>query len=63
MAGLTRYCLHIEEERTEAKYIAHPSTWLNGDRWRDEYKSNKPAWVLEAEALDEKEKENKNDNP
>lgn len=33
MAGVQRFAR--ESQGTEAKYLAYPSTWLNGERWED----------------------------
>jgi hypothetical protein len=30
-------------EETEPRYIAHPTTWLNGERWLDERPAHQPA--------------------
>jgi hypothetical protein len=41
MAGIKRYAAH-EFARTDnpgLKYTQHPSTWLNGECWNDEYSS------------------------
>lgn len=35
--GLNCYIKEIESKKTEAKFVAHPTTWLNGERWKDEY--------------------------
>lgn len=34
IAGMRRYS--ITAKGTETKFIAHPATWLNGERWDDE---------------------------
>lgn len=34
--GRDAYAARINAERTETKYIAHASSWLNGERWADE---------------------------
>lgn len=34
LAGVKRYA--TETAGTEAKYVAHPATWLNGERWADD---------------------------
>lgn len=34
VAGMRRYAVAVKE--TEPEFIAHPSTWLNGERWSDE---------------------------
>lgn len=39
MAGLVRYVASLEPG---SKYIAHASTWLNQERWADEYDYKKP---------------------
>ena len=36
-AGLTRYRLFIQANRTEDRYIKHGSTWFNQQCWNDEY--------------------------
>lgn len=33
--GLDGYVNHLQNERTETKYIKHPSTWLNAEGWND----------------------------
>jgi hypothetical protein len=38
MQGLQNYINHIERNKTEPKYIKHPTTWLNKECWTDEYK-------------------------
>lgn len=35
-AGLDRWCAHWRAEQTEAQYIAHITTWLNGQRWEND---------------------------
>lgn len=39
MAGLANACAVWRAERTEAKFIPHPATWLNQGRWQDEQPS------------------------
>ena len=39
--GMKRYAEHCREENTEEQYIKHPSTWLNGGCWKDEYKKKR----------------------
>lgn len=34
MAGVEQFALH--SRGTEAKFLAYPATWLNGERWEDE---------------------------
>lgn len=36
-AGLTRYKLFIQANRTEDRYIKHGSTWFNQKCWEDDY--------------------------
>lgn len=36
-AGALAYATHVKAEKTERKFIANPSTWLNGERWTDDY--------------------------
>lgn len=44
VAGLTRYKLFIQANRTEDRYIKHGSTWFNQKCWEDDYSiSEKPA--------------------
>ena len=33
MAGAQNYALQCERERTEKKFVAHATTWLNQERW------------------------------
>ena len=40
-AGIMNYCEYIRREQTELQYIAYGSTWFNGERWNDEYQSNR----------------------
>ena len=37
VAGLTRYKLFIQANRTEDRYIKHGSTWFNQKCWEDDY--------------------------
>jgi len=37
--GRDRYIEDIKSKQTEKKFIAHPASWLNGDRWADEYEN------------------------
>lgn len=37
--GLLRYRAHIEANAVSAHFTAHPATWLNGERWEDEYET------------------------
>ena len=39
-AGLTRYKLFIQANRTEDRYIKHGSTWFNQKCWEDDYSIN-----------------------
>ena len=36
MAGLEKYKARLAKEKTEAQYIKHAKTWLNGECWKDE---------------------------
>lgn len=36
MAGLVNACAVWTADRTEARFIPHPATWLNQGRWEDE---------------------------
>ena len=33
--GLAAAVLHWDQAGTEAEFIPHPATWLNGERWLD----------------------------
>ena len=35
-AGAKLFAANVERERTEARFIPMPATWLNGQRWQDE---------------------------
>ena len=35
--GVKRYAEHCRNQNTESEYIKHPSTWLNGECWADEF--------------------------
>lgn len=37
--GLLRYRDHVEAENMAEHFICHPATWLNGERWEDEYEA------------------------
>lgn len=37
LEGVGRYIMAINVSGTEARFIAHPSTWLNGERWADDH--------------------------
>ena len=39
MRGLDNYLKDIEKNKTEKKYIKHPTTWLNQGCWEDEYEN------------------------
>ena len=41
MAGLARYRASLNG--TEARFIRHATTWLNGEGWLDEYEPVKPS--------------------
>lgn len=43
MAGLQQYKRELHIDRTEEKYIAHATTWLNGERWKDYQESTRPS--------------------
>lgn len=36
LAGAKAFAEQCEQNRTETKFIPHPSTWLNAGRWQDE---------------------------
>jgi len=39
-AGAQAFGGHCQHLRTEARYIPHPATWLNGERWTDQPDGN-----------------------
>lgn len=46
MASVQRFAAQVKAERTEERFIPHPSTWFNQGRWMDE---QKPAQEQEQE--------------
>ena len=42
MAGVSRYVEYIEARGTEMQFVCHASTFLNQERWEDEYPSLTP---------------------
>lgn len=42
LTGIKRYTWHCRQENTEAKFIKHPSTWLNQGCWNDVYNDRPP---------------------
>jgi DNA-binding Lrp family transcriptional regulator len=43
MAGMRQYAVSVKDRDPE--FIAHPATWLNGERWSDEQAERaKPKW-------------------
>lgn len=40
MKGVDAYREHCLKEETEQRFIAHPTTWLNNERWTDEYSTD-----------------------
>ena len=37
LSGIETYSEHCRKEVKESRYICHPATWLNQERWEDEY--------------------------
>ncbi len=37
LEGVARYRQEIRQKSTEPQFICHPATWLNQERWADEY--------------------------
>lgn len=35
--GLYRYIKYLEQQETDEQFIMHGSTWMNGEKWQDEY--------------------------
>lgn len=48
IAGIQRYAAQVASDGTEARFIVHPSTWLNGERWLDEPSTGPPKADFEA---------------
>lgn len=44
LQGVKNYSAYCKQEKTEEKYIAQTVTWINQERWQDEYKSTKPKY-------------------
>ena len=42
MQGLENYLKYWSENGTEKRFIPHPTTWLNGQRWEDVLESESP---------------------
>ena len=62
IAGVEAYIEH--EDMSDPQFVAHPSTWLNGERWEDEhvearvvprspYVGSEREWVLEMHEMGE----------
>lgn len=51
MNGLKNYLEHIQFKKLEEKYIKHPTTWLNGECWNDEYNIRKSDGTLTANSI------------
>ena len=41
LASVQRFAAQVKTERTEERFIPHPSTWFNAGRWMDETKADK----------------------
>jgi len=52
MQGVKNYNALIKSENTEAKFIKHPVTWLNGGCWEDQEADNKTAEYKTSEFKD-----------
>jgi hypothetical protein len=59
LTGLNNYLFHINKEKTELKFIKHPTTWLNQECWNDDYgisnktKTGRPLHGFEKQAIEE----------
>lgn len=51
LAGLERYKAEISGR--EMRYVAHPASWLNGERWDDEPGANRQETIYEAPRVDD----------
>lgn len=40
MSGLRRQCSSLAWTKDNGQFVPHPTTWLNGERWNDEVRSN-----------------------
>lgn len=47
MRGMERSVEHWEKESTLKQYIPLPATWLNGERWEDEYEESNVVDIFE----------------
>lgn len=56
LAGAQRYAERVRRERTEERFVPHPATWLNGERWADEERAadsqavqepSRPSWEID----------------
>lgn len=43
ISGAERYAAHVAAARTESRFVPHPATWLNGERWDDQLPAIAPA--------------------
>lgn len=56
ISGVRRYQQHCQRNGIPPQYIKHPTTWLNGQHWNDQYPdatitTQKSNWDIEAERL------------
>lgn len=42
LEGARRYAENVGQRKVEQEFIAHPTTWLNQDRWEDELPEPRP---------------------
>ena len=42
--SIKKYKLSDQWKKENGKFIPHPTTWLNGERWEDEFRDNKIDW-------------------
>lgn len=53
LEGVARYVETLKLAGTEARFIAHPSTWLNGERWADDHSAASAANMTAAARMAE----------
>jgi hypothetical protein len=44
VSGAIRFADHAKEQGTAMRFIPHPTTWLNGERWEDELWQDEQGW-------------------
>ena len=52
MTGVKNYVAHLEKLKPEKRFVCHASTWLNQERWTDEYEAPKSKLQLTLNQVD-----------